>query len=436
MKRSLQFFSFSLFLGMIAFSSTWAQCVELGGSVGELSPVLKEVGGFCGDAAVATDVCDCPTGFVAVGYEGLEGNFWGPEVLSQFSLRCRQLNQDGTLGAAVSVTCSNGTDVGDMSDGPIDATSGEALVGFEVRIGCAMDAVMGSSKPIGDIAAGSSNATSNPMAPIGGSGGSPAPIMFVPDGNVIVGMQSYVDPNSSIVSGVAWRYAPIASISCANCSIDAIAISNESACNDNGTDAISSDDTFTADITVTFTEAPESGTLDLERVDRSVPVGNLVDGSHTFTAVTLPANGANINITASFSDAACRASANLGRAPENCSPNAPAPGNIPTLSEWGLILFALIIFTLSVVFGVEQKEFIALATGSSTSSNNRTRFPFNSKVYFAILPIIYLMFVLVFAVAILVFGYELTVADLPGTLLSGAIVAYLIHFAKMTSQKE
>ncbi|MEO1260623.1 MAG: IPTL-CTERM sorting domain-containing protein [Bacteroidota bacterium] len=546
MKRKSTFFIAFLLLGFLSFQTAYSQCFELGSPVGELTPVLKNPIGFCPGIAEPADVCDCPTGFVAVGYEGEEGNVYGAMVLSNFTLRCKELLPDGSLGPMVEVTCANGTAAGNTPDGPIDAAAGEALVGFEVRIGCATDAVMGESKPVLDIAAGLPNTTSNGMTGIGGTGGSPQPVMYVPNGNVIVGMQTYIEPLNQpvgaqgITAGVAWRYAPI--IACPlNCSVDGISVGNISACDDNGTPD-PSDDTFTADVTVTFTDAPASGTLDLSGDgSASVAVGSLGAGSyvftsvsmsadgtaidltatfsadpacslnnanagtapaacsvsaacaitgitsanisacdnngtpnlvsddtftadvtvtfsnppgsgtldlsgdgtasvavgsigattHTFTGVTMTADGQPIGLTASFSaDAACLLSvSNTGQAPNQCSVNVP-PGSIPTMSEWGLILFALIIFTFSVVMGTQHQQSLSMA-GNHVATSSGKRLPFNKALYFKVLPFVYLGFVLVFGAAITMFGYELTNADVPGSLLSGLVIAYLVHFVMM-----
>ena len=187
-------------------------CFTIGEATGNLSPVLKGVGGVCGPAAVPTDICDCPTGYVVVGYEGLQGNFWGPQVLDQFSLRCKELNQDGSLGNTVVVTCSNGTAVNNnVPAGPVDAAANQAMVGGQLRIGCAVDAVIGYSKPLSEVIAGDPNSNNTQMPSMGGTGGSLGPLQLAPTGNVIVGMQGYEEPNNNISGGVAWRYAPIES---------------------------------------------------------------------------------------------------------------------------------------------------------------------------------------------------------------------------------
>lgn len=548
MKNFLRFSSTIFFFFMVCLQVGNSQCVELGTTIGELSPVLKSPIGFCPGIAEIGDVCDCPPGFVVTGYEGSEGNVYGPQVLSQFRLRCRELNSDGTLGASVSVTCNNGTAVGNTADGPVDAAAGEALVGFEIRIGCATDAVMGESISIADIEAGVtySTATTNAMSNIGGTGGAPQPVMYVPTGNVIIGMQTYVEPLNQpagaqgITAGVAWRYAPI--VSCPTmCSIDAITVGNISACNDNGT-SDPADDTFTADVTVDFTNPPATGNLSFGGSGAgSVVVGSLDSPtSHTFTGVTMSANGSTINITANFTAntgcslingnagtapsscsstpppstcsinsisvaniSACddngtpsivgddtftadvtityndppnsgslslggdgsaivtvgslngptshtfngvtmtadgtaisltanfnaapgcnAANANAGTAPANCS---PLPPTIPTMSEWGLILFSLIIFTLSVVFGTQQQRAMAM-NGTAGSVSSKWKLPFDRARFMQVLPIVYLGAAVVFGTAIAFFGYELTNADIPGSLLSGLVVAYLIQF--------
>ncbi|MBK9337386.1 MAG: hypothetical protein IPM98_12730 [Lewinellaceae bacterium] len=538
--------------GLFALQAGHAQCYQLGATVGQLSPVLKTPIAFCPAPAQVGAVCDCPPGYVAVGYEGLEGNVYGGMVLSQFKLRCKQLNPDGTLGAAVTVTCSNGTSMLGTPDGPVDAGAGQALVGAEVRIGCAMDAVYGRSKLLSEVYTGQANSASTVMPFIGGPGGSAQPVMYAPNGNVFVGMQTYVEPgpnpagSAGITAGVAWRYAPILNVSCgAACSIASIAVSNISACNNNGTPnnpgddtftanvtvtyatppasgnlnlsgdgtasvAVGSigatsytftgvsmsadgtpialtatfsadpvctltnnnagsapascsapaltctvnsitasnlsvcndngtpnnpaDDTFTANITVTFSNPPASGTLNLAgTATASVPVSALGAGTYTFTGVTMPANGLLIQLTASFSATACTlTNFNAGTSPAFCSSGV---ATIPTMSEWGLILFALIIFSFSVVFGMKQQQTLAMGNAGGNMALPSSKLPFDKALYFKVLPVVYLVFLVVFA-TLMAFGYNLTNADIPGSLFAGGLIAYLVQFVmKSTSDQ-
>ncbi len=100
-----------------------------------------------------------------------------------------------------------------------------------------------------------------------------------------------------------------------------IPVSNISACNDQGND-FPFDDTFTADVTVSYTSRPNTGNLVLSGDGvGSVPVGSIGSGSYTFQNVVMSANGTPINLTVSFSDAPdCTLNnGNLGSAPAPCS---------------------------------------------------------------------------------------------------------------------
>ena len=106
------------------------------------------------------------------------------------------------------------------------------------------------------------------------------------------------------------------------CNIVSISVANISSCNNQGSPA-SSDDTFTADVTVNFNYPPGSGTLDLSGDGTaSVAVGSLgSNNSHTFTGVAMSADGTAISLTATFSgDPACTlTNSNAGLAPASCS---------------------------------------------------------------------------------------------------------------------
>jgi len=141
----------------------------------------------------------------------------------------------------------------------------------------------------------------------------------------------------------------ILNVSIPPCGITGISSSNESVCSDNGTSSNPSDDTFTADITVTFVSAPATGTLDLSGDGTaSVSVVGLTS-PHTFTGVTLPADGGAIDLTATFSDdLTCTLNdTNVTTAPVSCSadcvsiippgsPTGPIAGTDITLSITGI----------------------------------------------------------------------------------------------------
>jgi hypothetical protein len=114
--------------------------------------------------------------------------------------------------------------------------------------------------------------------------------------------------------------AGTAPAACSTCGISNITISNASACNSQGT-GDPADDRFTADVTVTFSNPPPTGTLNLSGDGMgSVNVFGLTT-THTFTGVSMPADGGPVNLTATFSATpSCTfTNSNAGTAPATCS---------------------------------------------------------------------------------------------------------------------
>lgn len=104
------------------------------------------------------------------------------------------------------------------------------------------------------------------------------------------------------------------------CDITDIQTSNISPCNDNGTPGDGSDDFFTADVTVSFVNAPITGTLEITGDGTaSVSVTGLTS-PHTFVGVQMPSDGGAIDLTATFSaEGACTLNdTNTGTAPAPC----------------------------------------------------------------------------------------------------------------------
>ena len=110
------------------------------------------------------------------------------------------------------------------------------------------------------------------------------------------------------------------------CSVSAITVANISAC------IPGTVNTFTGDVTVTFANAPASGTLNLTGDGTaSVAVGSLGSStSHTFVGVSMPADGTPIGLTATFSAlSTCTfTNANAGTAP-TCTPFGVTVSNTP-----------------------------------------------------------------------------------------------------------
>ncbi|WP_179367693.1 DUF7507 domain-containing protein, partial [Winogradskyella forsetii] len=141
-----------------------------------------------------------------------------------------------------------------------------------------------------------------------------------------------VNPANGLVTetGVDYSLGTNASVtdatgsSVCDCGITDITSSDITACDNNSTPSDTTDDTFTADITVTFVNSPTIGTLDLTGDGTaSVSVSGLTS-PHTFNDVVLPANGNAISLTATFSDeSTCTLEdTNVLTAPFECSDDA------------------------------------------------------------------------------------------------------------------
>ncbi|MBK8954367.1 MAG: M36 family metallopeptidase [Saprospiraceae bacterium] len=270
---------------------------------------LKGVGFPCSGVVAAPDViCNCPTGYVVVGYEADYGNGWGSGVLSKFRLRCREVRPDGMFGTNEVWTCYNGSAVGSTPNISEMAPAGHALVGFQNRMGCAIDRLTGRSKPISAILANSPNSTNNIMTGVGGSGGGLQPLQLAPDGHVIIGMQTYVDPvapNIGVSGGYAWKYAKLSDVMksivtdldpLCNGIFDVQFSKNNFDCADGvGVHNVSAfvtdyaNNTTTCNFTVTVTGPPSIGSCPLNPT-----VYNALGRTSVFTSVNLAGTGSNV----------------------------------------------------------------------------------------------------------------------------------------------
>ena len=122
------------------------------------------------------------------------------------------------------------------------------------------------------------------------------------------------------------------------CNITNISFANATTCNNNGTNGNNADDYFTADITVTYSNAPVTGTLNL--TGDVLPGGGPLSvtspfntGSTTFIGVRLSADGTPSVVTATFSaDTNCTFTTNNGPSVASCSSTPPptCPANYGT----------------------------------------------------------------------------------------------------------
>jgi hypothetical protein len=141
-------------------------------------------------------------------------------------------------------------------------------------------------------------------------------------GTYTVTVEDALGCQTNCVTTIAFRAA---------CAISGVTFANQGACNNNGTGSNSADDYFTANVTVTFMDAPSTGNLVLSGDvlsgggPLSVAVGSLASPtSHTFSGVRLRANGAATSVTATFSDGT------------NCTLNVSGPSSscpMPSIAD-------------------------------------------------------------------------------------------------------
>ncbi|GGW77136.1 hypothetical protein GCM10008086_00550 [Salegentibacter mishustinae] len=207
--------------------------------------------------------CDCPEGYVAVGYEGSSG--W---ILDDFRLMCKEVLADGSLGTEIIETCFSGsqTSLGNTKV----LNDNEVLVGFQVIDGDYQHqqssrthvSVQGYGKSLKEVARGRLNSTENTvLGAISGSGTGTSNFVtttkFAPAGQAIVGMS--VNQTSGYSSSVSFKYAPINTLlSINNASFDNCEIASISAdaydftCEDVGENTVT--------LTVTDVNGNESST--------------------------------------------------------------------------------------------------------------------------------------------------------------------------------
>lgn len=107
----------------------------------------------------------------------------------------------------------------------------------------------------------------------------------------------------------------------------------------------------------------------------------------------------------------------------------PVGAAVPTMSQWGLFLFALVSMTLGMVFMYRMETEKAVA-GMSMSASTSSSLPFNMEVFQASIKHALGLAVVGFALILVGWG-EIVPMDLVGMMISIPVVAYMIHLAKM-----
>jgi YVTN family beta-propeller protein len=179
-----------------------------GSSVTLNANVGSGVTGFVRGIPPANQIsCDCPDGYVVVGYQGQIGAW-----MDQFKLACKKLNADGTLGSTVVYTSTNGISPGGTPMGPNLFSGNTVMVGAKINLYTDyISGISGYGQSPSYISANGVN-TSSPISltpMLSWITTTASGSLFVPDGSVITGMVGY---NTYYAQGVAFKYRPISSI--------------------------------------------------------------------------------------------------------------------------------------------------------------------------------------------------------------------------------
>ena len=95
------------------------------------------------------------------------------------------------------------------------------------------------------------------------------------------------------------------------------------------------------------------------------------------------------------------------------------------MGEWGLIILALLVLSFGTVFMMQRQTGLAGAGNQSVSAGSTI--PFDQTTFAQMLLGVLVTLALVFVLSVWGFGYEMTQADLPGSLIAAPIAAYLLH---------
>ena len=105
---------------------------------------------------------------------------------------------------------------------------------------------------------------------------------------------------------------------------------------------------------------------------------------------------------------------------------------IPTLSEWGLIFVFFLLTTMGTLF-IRRKQLVLSGTQDQVFTSF-SQLPIDKPIYAKSLMLCGGILVTLFTVAIFAFGYEMTNADLPGSLTVLPSVAYFFHLLCMKEE--
>lgn len=97
--------------------------------------------------------------------------------------------------------------------------------------------------------------------------------------------------------------------------------------------------------------------------------------------------------------------------------------NVPTMTQWGLFAFGLLVSIFGYATVLQRRRVLA---GAENTRFSLRSFPFNKELFTTAILFVAVLYMTLFTVASWGFGYELSNADLPGSLMSMPLFAYLL----------
>ena len=109
---------------------------------------------------------------------------------------------------------------------------------------------------------------------------------------------------------------------------------------------------------------------------------------------------------------------------------------IPTLSQWGLILLTLLLLSIGTMAIVEKKTVMA-GVGAGDEAMILTPYKksslFNARIYWSIFPKVQLLVPIALVSFYFIYGF-ITTADIFGSFISAAIIAYVFHYVLKSNE--
>lgn len=257
-------------------------------------------------------------------------------------------------------------------------------------------------------------------------------------GNRFFGMTDTENPNNMGDVSAEWVFDVSSAINLTAITIDFAAMGDFESSNDNFVWSYSIDGgAFTTIFNITPDEAGSFtytlGNGSTRTLNDPMTVNGIVVGNQ-MTTFSAPINGAGSELTLRVVGMGNGGSEAL--AWDNITVKGITAGvAVPTMGEWSMFLFAIIMLTIGVVFVFNTQQRLVLSGhGQTNGSFNIRQLPFDKATFLSAMKHAFGLAVVGFAFIGLVWG-EIVPADFVGMALSIPLVAYLLHVIRLFGQK-